>query len=76
MDGAAALLQEMALAYFWLAKPQEVLEAYDITAFKLFGGEFHVCRCPLQIVLGEIDIAGDVTALSAAGLADESNALH
>lgn len=74
MNGAAPAVAKVALPIlraFWLAQPNEMTGAIDITRFEFGGGKAKMAGSPLQIVFGQINIALDVTAMAAAGHAGE-----
>lgn len=75
VNGAAPTVAKVALPSlrtFWLAQPNEMLGAVDVTLFEFSDGKAKMARSPLQIVFGQIYIALDVTAAAAAGQAGET----
>lgn len=78
VNGAASTVAKVALPVlraFRLAQPNEMTGAVDIALFEFGGGEAKMLGSTLEVVFSQIDIAFDITAAAAAGLACESETI-
>ena len=76
MDGAALRDEEMTLLMFGFTKAEKVSGAIHIAALELRRSEVEKAGGLTKVLLGQVDVAPDVTTASAPALARKLHALH